>query len=610
MKEKLLTLLLACFLSIASSYAYGPTFYYKFHAEATPTGQGKVYVSNEDSLDTNKLGNEYTTRKYSQSSTVQVEAVTVTAFLFAQPEEGYQFTHWTKKGNNGEETIISHAANTTDLVTTTITDQTKAKTTEYKAYFAPMGEIYTMSSDSKYGTVENSNPSNKIGDTVTLTAHPDHLNGKFIGWKREDSSTLITENPYTTVVTTSNKGCYTAMFESKDIETKGIYVYLENMAHNYLLGVTGSVSDSISEQQRNFYNTMMLIDKSHKRAHSMPALILKITGVPTGTGGYSSVNIESQGVSTYAATHLRFNIEKYDTLDYFIFGRAKGFTGYLKDNADNTTKGDMELIGPMRYPNLYNRPNNDKAYRWQFHLIDEENIDENYFGALPSAQTTKDSKYYTTMYTAFPYRCLDGVKAYTVDKIRNDGKAHIAEIEDGIVPAYTAVLLECNSTEAANNRLLPLLTDPDALTGNNLLKGEIFLKDTTNEESKYRTLFNANTMRVLSNDKAVFANENIKDDTHDNVTLTYIANNTCYLDISKVRSPKNEIEFTVDDMEPLMGDVNEDGYVNILDAVCIANYMLKIPQDVFNFTNGDTDFNNEMNILDLMWVVNYTLTHQ
>ena len=212
------------------------------------------------------------------------------------------------------------------------------------------------------------------------------------------------------------------------------------------------------------------------------------------------------------------------------------------------------------------------------------------------------------LFTAMEHATFED--GYTIDKIRSDGNAHLVEVQDGIVPAKTAVILECNSTEVANNRLLPLLTDPAELTGTNLLKGEIYLKDGSDDESNYRTLFDPQTMRVLSNDKAAFTNENIKDDAHNNVTLTYIANNTCYLDVSKIRKPKNEIKFTKDDIEPLLGDVNEDGKVNIIDVLAIANYIINIPQEVFNFNNGDTDFNNTINVIDMMWVVNYILAHQ
>jgi hypothetical protein len=60
----------------------------------------------------------------------------------------------------------------------------------------------------------------------------------------------------------------------------------------------------------------------------------------------------------------------------------------------------------------------------------------------------------------------------------------------------------------------------------------------------------------------------------------------------------------------IKGDVNEDGKVNIIVVLAIANYIINIPQEVFNFNNGDTDFNNTINVIDMMWVVNYILAHQ
>ena len=38
---------------------------------------------------------------------------------------------------------------------------------------------------------------NKIGDEVTITALPNKLTGKFMGWRFGNSSNLITQNPYT-----------------------------------------------------------------------------------------------------------------------------------------------------------------------------------------------------------------------------------------------------------------------------------------------------------------------------------------------------------------------------------------------------------------------------
>lgn len=608
--KRILATLLTLVGTFTMVHAIGPTFFYKYTVEPVPVGAGLVYASDED-MDVENIpwkSSWYRTVTFSKKISVQQEATTVTAFLYAKPLDGYLFSHWTKKNDNGGETVFSYTANTTDLVTTTSTTEASAKLTEYKAYFVEKGLVFPESSDEALGSVTIDNPTNKVGDRVTLTAFPDHLNGKFLGWRRNNSSQLITANPYNFKVTNSNKGTYTAEFEARGINTNGIYVYLENVKSNKYLGVTGTSEDSITEEQRNFYNSMMLVDKSHRKSHSLPALVLKLTGTPTGTGGLRSVDIQGQGISTYEISKLKFRVEKYDTLDYYIYGSAQGATGYLKDNADKTTYGEMELIGTIRYPNLYNRPNNDTPYRWRFHHIDEEHLNDNYFGALPSPNTVKNGKYYTTMYTAFPYQCLDNVKAYLVDKILEDGSVHLVEISDGIVPANTAVLLECTSTEAIGNRLLPLTTDPAPITSTNLLKGEIWLYNGTEDVSTYRTRFDPATMRVLSDDKFAFVAVNNKDDAHDNVTLEYIANNTCYLDITGKDVPE-EMEISTTSGSGLMGDVNNDGIVDIVDVMTTVNVIVKKKVSVFIFENGDINHDGIIDVVDLMEIVYITL-HQ
>ena len=112
---------------------------------------------------------------------------------------------------------------------------------------------------------------------------------------------------------------------------------------------------------------------------------------------------------------------------------------------------------------------------------------------MPSPKTKDEAgKYYTTMYTKFPYRCLDGVKAYVVSNV--DATAHkvvLSEIKSGEVPSGTPVVLECTSTKPAENRLLPLVEEPAAIDGDNLLKGKIWLKDENKTADEYRTKFDS-----------------------------------------------------------------------------------------------------------------------
>ena len=234
-------------------------------------------------------------------------------------------------------------------------------------------------------------------------------------------------------------------------------------------------------------------------------------------------------------------------------------------------------------------------------------FDENYFGAAPSSKTKQDGKYYTTMYTSFPYECRDGVRAYIVDKIMPDGKAHLLEVPDGTIHSYTPVILECNSTVAKENRLMPLLEEPLPVTTYNLLKGEICLDDET-EEANYRTAFDPSTMRVLSNNGAMFANVNNTDPTNKNKTLEYIATNTCYLDVSSVDNPEDEIYFSKEaDYTKLRGDANGDREVNITDAILCADYILHKKIKMFFFKNADTNSDGEVNISDIMNIIDIVL---
>ena len=96
-------------------------------------------------------------------------------------------------------------------------------------------------------------------------------------------------------------------------------------------------------------------------------------------------------------------------------------------------------------------------------------MDKFYFGAKCGAKFTDgEGKYYTTMYTYFPYQCMDGVKAYYAKEANvTDGVGEVIckEITSGKVPANTAVILECNGLTPKENRLVPLPSSYNSMTG-------------------------------------------------------------------------------------------------------------------------------------------------
>jgi hypothetical protein len=95
----------------------------------------------------------------------------------------------------------------------------------------------------------------------------------------------------------------------------------------------------------------------------------------------------------------------------------------------------------------------------------------------------QNGKYYTTLYTKFPYKMLDGIKAYYLDinkadEIYNAKAKKVtfleADNEDRIIPKNMAVILECNDTIPERNRLLPIVDK------NNSIKEDKYVTDKMN----------------------------------------------------------------------------------------------------------------------------------
>ena len=111
----------------------------------------------------------------------------------------------------------------------------------------------------------------------------------------------------------------------------------------------------------------------------------------------------------------------------------------------------------------------------------EEVNNTNYFGVKPSANMRgRDGKYYTTLYVDFPFKIVGDVKAYTIEGVdaKNADGYYFARVkklaqQGDVVPAQTAVVLECNSTNPVDNQLLPT-GDEKPKTSNNRLCGTFF----------------------------------------------------------------------------------------------------------------------------------------
>ena len=201
--------------------------------------------------------------------------------------------------------------------------------------------------------------------------------------------------------------------------------------------------------------------------------------------------------SPYAGTDIANVVKRYINANRINQGQTYYLmSGALKkiDNGRNYNPSDLtntshnEYDGALPKFDFVNNNNTDTyfgpelpvtgdAAMWILEKVD----DTNYFGVKPSTNMRgRDGKYYTTLYVDFPFQIKGDVKAYTIEGVeaKNTDGYYFAKVkklaqQGDVVPAQTAVVLECNSTNPADNQLLPQ-GDEKFNPSNNRLCGTFF----------------------------------------------------------------------------------------------------------------------------------------
>ena len=139
-----------------------------------------------------------------------------------------------------------------------------------------------------------------------------------------------------------------------------------------------------------------------------------------------------------------------------------------------------------------------------WNLIPVTESESQYFGVKPEIEV--GGKYYTTLYTSFAYQLSTGMKAYYI-KHNNEEMAEMTEIEGGLIPEATPVIIECTSNKVADNKLTPLSSTSKSNI-QNTLKGVYFcnvIKWAMDDEEEIvhpnwnTTKYDAAKMRILGN---------------------------------------------------------------------------------------------------------------
>ena len=202
--------------------------------------------------------------------------------------------------------------------------------------------------------------------------------------------------------------------------------------------------------------------------------------------------------SPYAGTDIANVVKRYINADrinqgqtyYLMSGGLKKITVANKayDPANPTGTSHNEYDGALPKFDFVNNNTTDQWFGAELPVVEDaamwilEKVDDtNYFGVKPSTNMRgRDGKYYTTLYVDFPFQIKGDVKAYTIEGVeaKNADGYYFAKVkklaqQGDVVPAQTAVVLECNSTNPADNQLLPQ-GDEKFNPSNNRLCGTFF----------------------------------------------------------------------------------------------------------------------------------------
>ena len=571
-------------------------YYLKINASAVadpaPEAEGVVYGKVSISNTNTKPADAKFSTTFSTTFTLSSSGAAGQSnyYLWATVEDPeYVFVKWERLLGSSWKVRSYQQNSNTGYIGSATSKQDAPREVTYRAVFMKKGAVWVTTSNEAGGNPSIDKVTNSVGDVVTLTAHPHTLGGKFLQWEGPDGNVVSTDKSYTFTVTDENKGEYKAVFSTYDYaNNKGPYVAIVSRPANHTnqggqnmrIGTMGKTENNSGRVSNN---AVMLYDNNSNLTKSQPAFVLQLKGKFDGKGNLYDVRYLSQGYDSYNISQVYCQLAEYGDMQYndmFCFrGQAGGTQGFYCSRTDygNENLTVEELYGSTRHPVAVNSvdivSNGEPAFWWRMFVIDEDET-ENGFGAMPNANTTMDGKYYVTMYTAFPYKCIDGVKAYVVDHVSTSGKAHLKWIGTDEVPAQTPVVLECDNLLPMQNRLIPLIDEPAALGSDivNLLQGaegpegELWMKDYKKATSTYRTKFDGSTMRVLSYQKAAFVNVNNSINNfsqtptvadHDGVT--YLQNNIAYLVVPE--DTPAELTLTKEDLEPALE--MEEGYYRL-----------------------------------------------
>ena len=505
MKEAGRRMVFACLLilfGVLQVFAHENEFPFRTTVRVSPTGAGKAYASYDGTANTP------TTSENNYDATISSwnDPTSATVTLSATANTGYRFLRW----ENAAGTVISRTSTTTDSQSYN-TDGASYTTNKpwwdilslfpykiystrrsftYTAYFGLLGSIIAKVADGQesVGSADILEETFSPGDEITLVAS--NINGsEFDGWSFShwelNGTTVSTDKELKVTVPSSETTLtYIAYFEKANTE---YYCFIRNKSTGKYLKLSDTKNCATPTDQNNpvssFNGSFTLIDNTDDKAISDAGCVFIVKGI-SNNNIVNKATLISQNISVGFMSGSK--IINDNTYGLKIEPASAGT--YLISSNYHATSGNHSADIP-----LYFRDNNgtpdmagvlSTTSEWEILELSRSTLSQNYFGARPNAALTRDGKYYTTLYTTFPYELQSGnayyVNSESIEPYGDEGKYKVVcqEVADGKVPANSPVILELDATDVSSNKLLPLPlnTEISPLSGN-FLQGQIKVLD-------------------------------------------------------------------------------------------------------------------------------------
>lgn len=242
--------------------------------------------------------------------------------------------------------------------------------------------------------------------------------------------------------------------------------------------------------------------------------------------------------------------------EYRIYGSDSGLTKYLSD-AQKATWKDMGSVSD-------HDTNLSDWHLWQFLPVDN---DDQFFGINPTFE--KDGVYYASFFAAFPIILTGNMEAYAIEKADHHVTL-LKKIESGEVPASTPVIIKCDGSHPADNKVK--IESGSAQFPEGMIGTGVYF-NTSKDGHTNRVAYDPTTMRV----PGVTSDGRLGLVTPSD--MDYVAANTFYVKVGKEQEAEMPVvdRSEYDEIVAGIADITADGV-----SISVAGLTISIEGNAVN----------------------------